>query len=229
MKNTVYLLICLFIFFSYHADAQKEIWAGILPGITVSKSLNDSWRIHFRAENRQKFFHNSPSDPSRFDYEYLLTDLSVSVSKKTGLSNSLFTGYLIRFTGDKTIHRFTQQFNLVNSISSIKLAQRFAVEEFFSKHETPRIRIRYRVVSEFPLQGRKTDPGEFYLKVGSEFLWAYQSEKTSNELRISPSAGLLVTQNHRLEAGVDYRTPSLFDKLNQNYFWLTLNWFIMIP
>ncbi len=165
---------------------------------------------------------------SRKGFEYVLSDLSFLVSRKTGPNHSLSGGYLLRIRENKLIHRTIQQFGVVSSYPSFRLGHRFAADQSFAAGGPPVFRFRYRITPELPLNGQTVDPGEFYFKFSNEYLLLLEDRTSELEVRIVPMLGFEFNDVNKLEAGVDYRLGSLMNTGTEHTYWLSINWYIKI-
>lgn len=221
-----WLLSGLLAWASLLLNAQGTWQAGLLPSVNLNVDAGKGWKVNFKAESRQRLARGAFGEPAVTGYDYVLTDLSVIPSKKVGLNNTLGAGYLVRARDGEFSHRFLQQFTLVRKYEAFRLGHRFSADQTFGRGESPVFRFRYRLVADLPLEGASTDPGEFYLKLGSECLMALQSGKADLELRIVPLVGYEFTDNNKLEWGLDYRLGPLLSGPARSSFWLSLNWFL---
>lgn len=207
------------------AMGQHTFRLGVLPAVNLSVGLNDHWKINFKAESRQGFLRVSEGRSEGLDYDYILTDLSVIPSRRIGLNHSAAAGYQLRIRDGVLFHRLIQQFTLVKKYETFRLAQRFATDQTFSAGEDPAFRFRYRLVAELPLSGASVDPGEFYLKLGNEYLFEWQKPEEALEIRVIPLLGYEISDINKLEFGFDYRIATAFDARTTGALWLSVNWF----
>lgn len=158
--------------------------------------------------------------------ELLLSDYALSVSRKTGLNNSVSGGYMLRLRDGVLYHRLSQQFTLIGQLSVARLAHRFLADETFSTGKPPEFRVRYRLTGEIPLQGASLDPGEWYVKPGAELIAVLSGGEFEPEVRALPLVGYEITDNNKLEAGVDYRVSSFTGGNSRSSYWFSLNWYL---
>ena len=209
-------------------SAQSTFQFGGLPSLNINKKLKNNWSLNTKLESRQLFQKREINGTSVNEFNYILTDLSIIAAKKVGLNSRIAGGYLVRFEDGDFFHRFIQQYVIVQKLSGWRLAHRMMSDQTFSKTEKPEIRIRYRITSELPLNGEAVDPGEFYLKLNNEYVNGFQAKEFDLEIRLVPLLGYDITDNFKIESGLDYRVNSfLSDRARQSY-WLTFNLFIEI-
>lgn len=220
-KKFVLVIICLLAFlFGY---GQQRIQVGLMPMVNLNKKLKDGYKLNFKTENRQIFY-----SKENFNFNYQLTDFSLITSKKVGLNNALAGGYLMRFRErEDLIHRFIQQFTIVQS-NALRLAHRFSTDQTFGSSEPLELRVRYRVVAQLSLNGQQLDNKEFYLKLGNEYLNSLQEEEYDLEVRFTAFLGYVITDNNKVEFGIDNRFDSfIFDKLRYRS-WVNLGWYLAL-
>lgn len=230
--NTKILYIIYIIIASVFAEnrsmAQASYQSGFLPSINLGKDLGKDYSIHFNAESRIRMITGEAESAWVADPEIALTDLSLTLARKTGLNNSLSGGYLLRLRGGGQYHRTIQQFTVVKRYDGFRLAHRFRSDQTFHKTIPAEIRLRYRISAEIPLNGQSVDPNEWYLKMNTEFLNSLQDKTYTPELRIVPFLGYEFTDNHKFELGLDYRLSSFFDSSSRHSLWVNLGWFVKL-
>jgi hypothetical protein len=222
------LVLALIIQFKYSVSAQSTYQLGGLPSLNFNAKLKNDWSINSKLESRQLFRSGEIKGSINQKYKYVLTDLSLIAAKKVGLNSRVAGGYLIRFEGREIFHRFIQQFIIVQKLSGFRLAHRFLSDQTFSKTENPEFRIRYRITSEIPLNGESVDPGEFYIKINNEYVNSLQSLEYDLEIRLVPLLGYDITNNFKIETGLDYRVNSFLDNNARHSYWVTVNLFLEI-
>lgn len=209
-----------------HAQSAYQI--GALPAINFNYKLKNNWSINFKVESRQSFqrgVFNLVDEPK---YEYVLTDYSLLLAKKIGLSARIAGGYLLRLRGGKLVHRFIQQYSITRRFKGLRFAHRLVTDQTFSDVGATEYRLRYRLATEIPLNGRTADVKEFYVKINNEYLNSIESDIYDLEIRFVPLLGYTLTKNNRLELGVDYRLNSFVNGTTLHRFWVCANWYIAI-
>lgn len=225
--KTIYCLIILLCSCPYLVG-QNSFQTGFLPNVNVIRKFSNDWKINFRTESRQRFSSGIFGEASNTKYEYLLTDFSATVSKKTGINNSLAAGYLTRFRDSNMIHRLTQQLTITGKFTGFRLSHRIRTDQTFEQNDAPEFRFRYRITPEIPLNGLSIDPREFYLKINNEYLNSFQSDAYDLEIRLVPLLGYEFSDKNKVESGLDYRIASFINQGSRNSFWFTINWYITI-
>lgn len=226
MKYLIFVWALLQLPFS--VSAQSTYQFGVLPSVNLNKKMKNNWSLNTKLESRQLFQRGEFNGTTDKEYNYVLTDMSLIAAKKVGLNSRISGGYLIRLEDGDFFHRFIQQYVVVQNLSGWRLAHRIMSDQTFSKIEKPEIRLRYRITSEIPLNGEAVDPGEFYLKLNNEYVNSFQAKEYDLEIRLIPLLGYDITDNFKIESGLDYRVNSFFNNSTRHSYWMNFNLFIEI-
>ena len=222
MRSLLFLILLLTVSFSF---GQSEYQFGLLPSFNLNKSLPNDFKLNFELELRQQLERGVFGVSGVEGYDYILTDLTFVGAKRVGVNTSLATGYLFRIRGEDIIHRSIQQFIYTKKLPSFKLSHRVVADQTYQIDQNPIFRFRYRLATEFPLNGQSVDPGEFYLKVNNEYLNIFDSGDYDLEVRATPFLGYTLTANQKFEFGLDYRISSFLDGPSSQDFWIAINWY----
>jgi hypothetical protein len=229
------LIFPLLLLTAKNGNTQSIYRVGSMPSVNINYGLKNNWALHFKTESRLLFQSGQFGKEPVRDFDYLLSDISMVVSKKTGLNSNLGGGCLVRILENQAIHRTIQQFSIVRQFNSFRLAHRFSADQSFNlnpndefKLKYVQYRLRYRIAAEFPLNGQSVDAREFYLKVNNEYLYGWQNSDNDIEIRIVPLIGYNFVDKSKLELGLDYRLDSFLNAATRNSFWLSVNWFFKI-
>jgi hypothetical protein len=220
--------IFLLIFFTGKIAAQDTYLWGTLPSLNLNTGIGGDWSLNLKAETRLRFMQGEFGGSATSDLNFQLADFALTASRKTGLNNALAGGYLIRFRGEQTFHRFIQQFTIVKRFETFRMAHRFSSDQTFQSESPWELRVRYRIAAEIPLNGQSVDPGEFYLKLNNEYLNSWEEGEPDLEIRFVPLAGYEFTDNNKVEFGLDYRLSSFIDGNSRNSFWFNIGWYLKI-
>ena len=231
-----YLLIfAVLIFAADSGNAQSFYRVGTMPSVNINYGLKNNRALHFKVESRLMFQSGQFGRDPVNDFDYLLSDISMIVSKKTGIKTNFAGGYLIRILENEAIHRTIQQFSIVRQFNSFRLAHRISADQSFNLNQNEvfklkyiAYRLRYRIAAEFPLNGQSVDAREFYLKINNEYLYGWQNSENDIEIRVVPLLGYNFVDNSKLELGLDYRLDSFLNSTPRNSFWVSINWFFRI-
>jgi len=226
MKRSGLLLLLGFV--SQALMAQHIYRLGVIPGININKKLNQDFRLNLKSELRFLTTEGEFSHSSRNEIAFNTGDFSVNASRKTGVSSTFAVGYLFRIREGQFHHRVIQQFTRVSNFDAFRLAHRFSSDQTFYPDESPQYRIRYRISSDFALNGQSVDARELYLKINHEYVYAIQDRATDLEIRAVPVLGFAISDNNKLESGLDYRINGFVEDKTRSSFWLLLNWYLSI-
>lgn len=220
------VLFIIGIFGELKSQATFDI--GWIPSLNINKELPSEFDVNLKAESRQVFFEDVFSPDVKTAYYHVLTDFSLIGAKQVGLNNKIAAGYQIRLRENRTIHRTLQQLTLINRFSTFRLAHRFAADQSFETKEPVEWRLRYRLSSEFPLNGEAVDINEFYLKINNEYLNSFQADSYDLEIRIAPVLGYVISGTSKLEYGLDYRVSTFLNGSSKSNLWFNVSWYIKI-
>jgi hypothetical protein len=228
INKTYLLLVFLGLLIVNVAKAQSTYQFGALPSLNINNKFQNGWSLNSKVESRQLMKSGNFNGNSNKEYKYVLTDFSFIGAKKVGLNSRIAGGYLIRLRETEIFHRLIQQYTIVQKMNGFRLAHRFSSDQTFSNGEKPEFRLRYRITSEIPLNGESVDPKEFYIKLNNEYLNSWQGTDYDFEIRLAPLLGYDITDDNKIELGLDYRVNSFLNNGTRHSFWLSLNWFIEI-
>jgi hypothetical protein len=208
--------------------AQRSYQLGALPSLNTNYSLKNDWSLNGRLESRILFLTGRSDGLKNRDFNYQLTDFALLGAKKVGLKSRVAGGFLVRVEGNEIIFRLIQQYIIVRKMSGIRFAHRIMTDQTFSESEKPDFRLRYRLSTEFALDGESVDPGEFYIKVNNEYLNSMQDLAYDLEIRMVPLLGYSLNDRYKMEAGLDYRINSFIRGKTRHSYWMNFNFFIEI-
>jgi len=226
IKFTYIVFIFLLLQFKNTVYAQSSFQLGALPSLNLNKKMKNDWSLNFKIESRLLFQSGEINGDVDKNFNNVLTDFSLIGAKKIGLNSRIAGGYMIRFKEGNLYHRFIQQYVIVQKLSGFRLAHRFLSDQTFSESEEPEFRLRYRITSELPLNGESVNPREFYLKINNEYVNSLQEKTYDLEIRLVPLLGYEITEQFKIETGVDYRINSFLTDNTRHSYWMTLNFFI---
>jgi len=218
----------LFLVWGSVLQAQTSFRYGSMPKLYISRSINSLYSLSVKYESRQTFSVKSADGAIDNKFNYLLSDIAVYGSRKIGLNNKLSGGYLISIRKGAISHRIVEQFTFITKLRNIRLGHRISSDQTFTEGGFPEIRLRYRVVSEFPLQGETVDINEFYLKISNEYLNSFQGGEYDLEVRLAFLPGFLISDINKIELGPDYRISSFIHNNATRALWIKMNWYIKI-
>lgn len=220
-----YLMIWVFILNSGLTQAQNRFQTGFLGSMNLNRNFSKDLEANFKWEHRVIGPRGTMGTVREENIFYDLSDASLLVLKKTGVSAKFGGGYLWRIGADGHLHRLIQQYIWVQRFSAFRLGWRLASDQSFAKGEEAVYRLRLRAVAEIPLNGQVADPGEWYLKVGGEYLSAWSADMHQLELRFVPLMGYEFSDRNKLELGLDYRIRNPHQNRHASQYWFNVNWF----
>lgn len=198
---------------------------GILPNINVNQKLEKTWRINYQWQSRWVMAEGLFAEPFQRDWQYSLSDFSATVDKKIQGNKALAVGMLVRLAQGQQRFRLLQQYAIVDRYPGFRLAHRLRTDQTWGGAEAATFRLRYRISVDFPLNGSVANPNEFYFKLNNEYLGALEDSELSAELRLVPLLGFLLTDDNKLESGLDYRFSELGTSHSRHTFWWALSWY----
>lgn len=199
------------------ADAQVTYQYGLLPSVTLRKNFPTNWTAVFKVDSRQSIFREE------FNYDYLLTDISMVALRRITSNLTFGGGYLLRVDGVDLYHRSIQQITLTRRFPTFRMAHRLMTDQTFGLHAPAEYRLRYRISADLPLEGHTIDINEFYLKVNNEYLNSWEDGEYDLEIRNVALLGYTLTSKSDLEVGIDYRIDRFIGGGLRNRFWLSVN------
>jgi hypothetical protein len=224
-----FIIICLL--FSIGVTcvfSQENYRAGTLTQVNVNFSIPRGFKLNTKLESRQIFSEKQTGKEASKKFRYERTDLTLILTKKISADNSIGGGYMIRLEDGQFIHRLIQQFNSVRTFEIGTLAHRIVLDETFRSDKSPEIRLRYRLGLERALNGRSSDPGEFYIKFNNEYLGLFTTDNTDLEIRASAALGFKARDHNKIELGFEYRVNEFYTDTKAQQFWVTIAWFLSI-
>jgi hypothetical protein len=224
-----FAIVVLFLFSLVSRSQFSDFQAGILPEMTVSTKIKESWKATVKLESMQAMVNKVDAENLASDYTYVRTDIQGFVARKLDPFKELSIGYQYRFAEEAVnSHRTIQQSSIIQKKPSYRILHRVRSDQTFVDGSVPLFRLRYRPTLELPLSGDEVDPKEYYFLMADEFIYAYQSSTSSYENRVILSIGKLISKDNKVETGLDYRADRLFESDNRKRLWLRLAWFYSI-
>ncbi|WKN46025.1 DUF2490 domain-containing protein [Tunicatimonas pelagia] len=198
-------LMCL----SLRTLAQENVVnTGFFPEASLTGSVSDWVKLTFKVESQHRSYDNRNPEDERWEYFHYRTDLQGFVTTSFNPFWKASVGYQYRLEGGDGVntHRSIQQIAYVQRLRSSRLGHRLRTDQTYHPSEATELRARYRLSFEIPLSGQSLEPGEFYLLLSDEVIYAYQGGDSEFENRLVTSLGHYFSRKAKLEAGFDYRT-----------------------
>lgn len=218
-------LLILFCIVSSPVLGQNSYRSGLLPTINLNQKFAQGWRINYQWQSRWILAEGVFSEPADKRWAYSLSDLSIVGSKKVQGNKGLAIGFLTRFAGDQQRFRLLQQYTSVEKFPAFRLGHRIRTDQTWGGEDAMIFRLRYRLSFDVALNGSTTNQNELYFKLNHEYLTALEAKDLSLEIRMIPMIGLLLTDNNKLETGLDYRFDKIGAPKSRHSFWWAVNWY----
>ncbi len=218
-----WLLLSALTRFSLGALAQENVvYTGFFPEAALTGSVSDRVQLTFKVESQHRSYDNRAAAGERWEYFHYRTDLQGFVALSLNPFWKVSGGYQYRLEGGNgpNTHRSIQQIAYVQRLMRSRLGHRLRTDQTYHPSEAVALRARYRLSVEIPLVGQSLDPGEFYLLLSDEIIYAYQGGDSEFENRLVGSLGRYISQRAKLEAGLDYRTDRYLAEGFRTRLWL---------
>ncbi|MFC5412891.1 DUF2490 domain-containing protein [Larkinella bovis] len=219
---------CLLFLGLLPAFSQHKYMTGTLTQLNVNFPVFKKFKLNTKLESRQIFREKELNEVANRQFRYERTDLSLVLTRKLSVDNTLGGGYFIRLEDGQLTHRLIQQFNHVRNLDMVIMAHRVVTDETFQPGEPIEVRLRYRLGMEKALNGRQIDPKELYLKVNNEYLGTWSSPATDLEIRGALALGYNSTDTNKIELGLEYRVNEFNQPQQAHQFWATVSFFVSI-
>ncbi len=214
------LCVAAFIFFSPIIFAQSDFASLGESELAINSDVSDSYEINFGLRTRYFLYRGSS-----FEWNTRQIDISHFSNLKLNYNHDISLGiqYRNRAIFDDTPNelRITQQFNFTKSGYGLRYGHRFRTEQRILYGKTI-FRHRYRFAVDFPLNGEKLDVGEAYLVSSMELLLSLsQPDKPEIDHRTTGLIGWKISNDLKLQAGLEYRFEALNIETDYRLFFLT--------
>lgn len=221
------LLLFSLLFFATAVKSQQFIQSSsIAPDISVNIKLNEHYTINSKVEAFQLYFERDDATLPLWVNKFEGADLQLFITRRLNPFSRASLGYQYGFEpGNPGSHRFIQQYSRVSRFRDLTFGHRLRSDQTFYTDQAARLRLRYRISLEIPLQGQSLDPREFFLLVSDEVLYAYQETSHSIENRFVFNAGYMINTAQKLQFGFDLRSENL-QLLTNNKLLVKLGWIV---
>lgn len=215
------LSLCVF-----QGMTQINTDAAIIPKINIGIKLPNQFSLNVQAETRNHFFESNPQEWLLLAFDR--AEFAGFLSYKFDVGAKLTLGYHLQLKDQEWAQRTIQQVSLVQRLETSRLGHRFALEENFGNNRIQSGRFRYRIVWERSLAGERIDPKEWYLKIGNEYLLAFNSSIESLEIRLLPVFGFEVSMKNKMELGPDLRYTGIFASSQKLQLFANIAWYYLL-
>lgn len=198
-------------------QAQDFQLYGSIPSMILNGELREDWSYNFTLSSETNMI-NRTYDGRSFPAEVSNINLEGAIAHNVNPNVHLAGGFLYRFqrpfsSGPGRELRPWQQLTLISRVRSVRIRNRLRLEErirqqgYQSRAYDLDVRLRYRLSSDFPLEGERLDDGEFYLNLSSEALFTLTVKGVLPywESRNYVGLGYRFNRRHRLEPALDFR------------------------
>ncbi|WNJ19276.1 DUF2490 domain-containing protein [Pontibacter sp. G13] len=226
------ILLCGILLFSSSVLAQnREVFGGIFPEAAVTVKFAKFYSSTFKIESIHQLVVDRDAERPNWRYQHESTEFQFFVGYKVSPLSDFSVAYIFAVDGDgPNTHGLTEQLGVVQLLPYFKLGHRFRFDQtFFPKGEGPaRLRVRYRLAMDLPLEGLEIDPNEFFLLVSDEVLVDWRDGRSDLENRFVAQLGYKFDKWGKLQGGLDYRIDRLFETGLRQRFWLKFSYFVTL-
>ncbi len=191
--------------------AQNRVFFTTFPGISLTMPVSTSFDLMAASSLQYNTAEKEYSDndfPAAVNYY----DLQAGAVYRHTQILQFAAAWYYRHTdpgrnGSAVENRFWQQVSASGMVSNLRIRNRFRLEQRLisrnGKSDPLRWRFRYLAGIEIPLQGEKTDIGEFYLTASNELYLSLNTPRPAiySENWVTAFAGYRISQKNRIEAG----------------------------
>jgi len=217
-RITLLLFVLIGVFNLQSQDNTIAYWE---PEVSFNYKVTPLLKQNFSLANRNYIYNDQKAQLAIRQFEIAhFSSLTIDPSKSIGVGIQ----YRFReaFENDKENElRLTEQFNITTSTSSLRLGNRFRIEQRIQPSNLEH-RFRYRFAIDFPLKGLKIDIGEPYLVATTESLLSVgESIKPMFDQRLTSQLGWSISNNLKAQAGLQFRIENYTE--NSEHVFLFLN------
>lgn len=206
MKRLLTSLLCLCVAqISYAQSSTIESFFQFSKGF----DLSERWAVDARAELRLTQWEEGDVFRPAWSQLYVQGGLAYDLSSNWKLGATYRLSRRGRLNAvPNTEHRFAQQVSTSQQLRKYRFRERLLLEQRVFQDQT-RHRWRFRVALDYPLNGERLDPSEWYLNHQVALLSEpFGTEAwTGREHRFYTGAGTLLAKGSRLEIGLEARFP----------------------
>ncbi len=200
--------------------AQENLTAYWQPSAAVNYAVSEIYSHNFSLQNRNYIF-----DDEETQLSVRQLDLVHFSNLKVQDNQSIALGVLYRFRetfyGGANELRLTQQYNITSKPFVVRYGHRLRTEQRITSVRVTH-RFRYRFTLDLPLKGEKLDVGEPYLVSNMESLLSVAKEKQPQyDARFTLHLGWKLSEQMKLQLGVEYRTEDIAQDLQHVLFFLS--------
>lgn len=201
--------------------AQKNFTGFIEPEFAINYDVSKNYSHNFSLANRTYFHKNNAY---KIDARQL--DIKHFSNFKIKYNQSIAFGIQYRFReafeeNKSDELRFTEQYNFTHKPNNVRYGNRLRAEQRIAPDLTTH-RFRYRFAADMPLMGTVLDTGEPYFIGSTESLLSVaRGFKPSYDQRFTGAVGFVLSENTKIQAGLEYRFENYTTQTDQSLFILT--------
>lgn len=207
--------------------SQDRVFVTTFPGISLTVPVTGSFdlmastALQYNTVEKDYSDSNFPAAVNYYDFQ------AGAVYKHTQILQFAAAWYYRQTdpyrNGTAVENRFWQQVSASGMLSDLRIRNRFRLEQRLitkgGKTEPVRLRFRYLAGIEIPLQGEKTDIGEFYLTASNELYLSLNNPRPAiySENWVTALAGYRISRKNRIEAGPAWQLQVRNEKKELNH------------
>ncbi|WP_245617610.1 DUF2490 domain-containing protein [Siansivirga zeaxanthinifaciens] len=205
---------------SFVLKAQNNFMTLGETSFALNHKVSKNYSLNFATRSRYFIYNNQ-----NLQYQQQQIDIFHFSTIALNFNHDLSLGIYYRNrdlfnTGSDEV-RITQQFNYKKQKLGIRYGHRFRAEQRIFNTKTV-FRQRYRFAVDFPLSGEKLDVGEPYFLSSLEALLSLSKpDKPEIDQRSTAQIGYQLTENLKLQIGLEYRLEAFNVKTKHNLFALS--------
>ena len=188
--------------------------------IAVNKKVSKVYDINFTLRSRYFLYQDSHLhyDQQQVDFYHFS---KLKLDKRHTLSLGVYYRTRAPFDSGSNELRFFEQFSYKQQKLGVKYGHRFRAEQRILDANTI-FRERYRFAANVPLKGATLDIGEPYLTSALEGLLSLsETEKPETDIRLTTQIGWQITEDIKLQTGLEHRLEAFNLAAKNNLFILT--------
>lgn len=225
MKFTHFFWFALMLLSGSLFSQERRAIVGLFPEYALSYRINDNWKLIHKVESQHGFYRMDESvNMDELAYFHYRTDFQFFASYTLNPIAKIDAGYQFR-TENGFSHRFIQQYAWINFWKNFRFGHRLRADQTIEGQEPILWRLRYRLSTDFPLQGASLDPGEKYLTGSLETIVGYAQPSFEVENRYVAGVGHYFNNKHKIELTIDYRTDAHFDPRFRQRLWTKVSYY----
>lgn len=214
MHYIKYLIIVLLWLTSFAGISQDNFNTLGESAFAINHKITSNYNVNFALRSRYFLFRNKTIQyhQQQVDF-YHFSTFNLDYSHK--LSFGLYYRNRDWYNSGSNELRITQQFNYIKQKHGVRYGHRLRAEQRILNTKTI-FRQRYRFNVDCPLNGEKLDIGEAYLVSATESLFSLSKpDKPEIDIRVSTQIGWQITEDLKLQTGLEHRLEA-FNLITQN-------------